>query len=81
MILLKTMTIKQLLLACQQQVLNWNWDKTIYISSDDEGNEFHELIFLFTYTEDEVKETIACSNTPIEDIERYHKLKDIILLG
>ena len=75
------MRVRDLLLACQQQVLNWNWDKTIYISSDDEGNEFHELLFSFTYTKEEVMEAIWCSNTPIYDIERHHKLEDIILLG
>ena len=73
------MRVKQLLLACQQQVLNWNWEKEVYISSDDEWNDFHELFYWFTYLEDDVKGNLE--EYRIEDIETNHQLKDIILLG
>lgn len=74
------MKVKQLLLACQQQVLNWNWEKEIYIPSDDEWNEWHQLFEWFTYLQEDIDECIEYSNTDKYDIERYHKMTDIILL-
>lgn len=44
---MKPMTVNQLLVACQDQVKMGNGNKHIAISSDDEGNEFHDLFFEF----------------------------------
>lgn len=73
------MTVKQLLVACQQQILNWNGEKKVFISSDDEWNDFHELLFWFTYTEEDVKNCLE--EYRVEDIEvHWTQLKDVILL-
>jgi len=73
------MTVKQLLTMCQQQVLNGNGEKKVFISSDDEWNDFHELLFGFTYTEEDVKNCLE--EYRIEDIEvHWTQLKDVILL-
>lgn len=66
------MTVKQLLIACQQQVLNGNGDKKIFISQDDEWNSYHELLSWFIYEEDDIQE---------QEIENHeYDLEDIILL-
>lgn len=75
------MTVKELYNYCVKQMNKWNADKHIYISSDDEWNEWHELIFSFTDELHEIKDTLDTSNTDKYDIERYHKLEDIVLLG
>ena len=46
------MTVKDLEKLCGQAIANGDGDKTIYISNDDEGNGFHELIYAFTAGED-----------------------------
>lgn len=43
-----TITVKQLSEACKKMVAKGLGDKKILISSDDEGNGYHELFFLFT---------------------------------
>lgn len=47
----KAITVEQLLNACARQVDLGNGDKRILISTDDEGNGFHELFFGFTLPE------------------------------
>lgn len=74
------MTIKELLQLCEKQIEKWNWDKHIYISSDDEWNEYHELFFGFETSKGDIEEIIKCSNTDILDIQRYHKIEEIALL-
>ena len=78
--LIGKMTIKELLQLCQREIDKWNWDKTVYISSDDEWNEYHELLFAFETTPKDVEEVIKWSNTDLEDIKRYHKIEEIALL-
>ena len=73
------MTIKELLQLCQKEIDKWNWDKTVYISSDDEWNEYHELLFAFETTRKDVEEVIKWSNTDLEDIKRYHTIEEIAL--
>lgn len=73
------MTVNELLYLCQLEAKHGNGDRTIYISSDDEWNDFHELYYGFTFDENEMKWCL--DNYRIEDIEMHHKLKDIILLG
>ena len=70
------MKVRELLQACQKEILKWNWDKVIFISSDDEWNDWHELFYHFTT---DIKQNV--DNWRMEDIQRYHKLDDIILLG
>lgn len=41
-------TVKQLLEACEQEVAKGHGNKIVFISSDDEGNDFHPLFYLFT---------------------------------
>ena len=70
------MRVKDLLIACEQQVLNGNGDKQIYISSDDEWNDWHKLLFLFT--------SDIHGNVDMEricDIEKDDEINNIILLG
>lgn len=44
---MKTITVEQLEAACREQITRGNGKKKILISSDDEGNEFHELFNTF----------------------------------
>ena len=76
----KHITVSKLLNFCLKQMAKWNWDKIIFISSDDEWNEFHELLFSFTDNQKEIKSALDCSNTNMYDIEKYG-LENIILLG
>jgi len=40
-------TVNDLYKACAEEIKNGNGDKHIVISSDDEGNTFHTLFYLF----------------------------------
>ena len=44
----KAITVKQLFEACKTQIAKGNGDRHILLSSDDEGNWYHEMFFLFT---------------------------------
>jgi len=44
----KAYTINDLKKAVDVQISLGNGNKRILVSSDDEGNEYHELLFLFT---------------------------------
>lgn len=50
---METITVKQLLQACKEEVAKGNGDKYILISGDDEGNSFHELFYLFSHLKGE----------------------------
>ena len=39
------MTIKELYALCEQQIAKGKGDRHIYVSSDDEGNDWHELFY------------------------------------
>lgn len=43
-----TITIAVLKRLCEEQIKNGNGNKKILISSDDEGNGFHELFYAFS---------------------------------
>lgn len=45
---MNAITVNDLLSACKKQVSAGNGEKKILISSDDEGNYYHEMFFLFT---------------------------------
>ena len=44
----QAITVSQLLQECIKQIQKGNGKKHILISSDDEGNEYHELFFSFS---------------------------------
>lgn len=69
------MTVQNLLNLCLNQIKKGNAEKKIFISSDDEWNSYHELFYWFTKIED-----WCLDEWNIEEIERYHKKEDIILL-
>lgn len=71
----KKITVNKLLDFCLKQMARWNWDKIIFISSDDEWNDRHELFYWFTT---DVKWNV--DKWRMEDIQRYYKVDDIILL-
>ena len=50
---MEALTINQLFQACLEEIVKGNGDKHILISSDDEGNSYHELFFLFTHMKGE----------------------------
>lgn len=50
------MTVKELYDDLHQEILAGNGDKTILISSDDEGNEYHTLLYTVQSNIDEIKE-------------------------
>lgn len=50
---METLTVKQLLQACKEEIAKGNGDKHILISGDDEGNSFHELFYLFSHLKGE----------------------------
>lgn len=45
----KGLTVRQLMAACRNEIAKGNGDRHILISSDDEGNSFHELWYLFSH--------------------------------
>lgn len=47
----KPLTIKQLYEECKKEIAKGNADKVIMISSDDEGNSYHYLLYSFTSME------------------------------
>lgn len=44
----KSITVMQLFKACVAEIKKGNGNRHILISSDDEGNWYHELFFLFS---------------------------------
>ena len=53
---MKTLSVGQLMLACQLQIKKGNGDKEVWISSDDEGNSYHGLYYSFLDDEHILKE-------------------------
>lgn len=51
----KGITIKELYEDLRQEILAGNGDKTILISSDDEGNSYHTLWFTVQSDVDEIR--------------------------
>lgn len=82
---MKAMTVKDLTEACIKQIQKGNGDKVIMISSDDEGNSYHYLWYLFT-TMEQMEEPIQIGNKtykyPFEFAdEEIAKKEDTIILG
>lgn len=70
-------TVNDLLTACQRQVLKGNGDKYVFISSDEEGNSFNQLFYLFADDPDDIKEILEWSY-PLNEIDEVAK-KGVLL--
>lgn len=70
------MTVRELAKYCNEQIRKGNGDKTILISADDEGNEFHGLYYSFT-DELEVLKDLAGQGL-FHDYDDPH---DVVILG
>lgn len=82
---MRTYTVKDLAQACVREIKKGNGDKTIMITSDDEGNGYYYLWYLFS-TVEEMEEPITIGNKEIKNEfefadERIAKKEDTILLG
>lgn len=82
---MRAYTVKDLAQACVREIKKGNGDKTIMITSDDEGNSYHYLWYLFS-TVEEMEEPITIGNKEIKNEfefadERIAKKEDTILLG
>lgn len=72
------MTIEQLYKECAKQIKNGNGNKTILISTDDEGNGFHVLFYTFSDAE-EIFDGSFPPRLPY-DVEK-EELKNYVTLG
>lgn len=82
---MKALTINELYRECKSEILKGNGNKTIMISSDDEGNSYHYLWYSFTPME-VMEEPIEFNDKLIEmpfefADERVAKKEDTIILG
>lgn len=82
---MKALTIKELYNECLKEIKKGNGDKTIMISSDDEGNSYHYLWYSFTpmeVMEEPIKigSKVYKNNFEFTD-ERVAKKEDTIILG
>lgn len=70
---MKGMTVNDLLRCCKQQVALGNGEKKIMISSDDEGNQYHELFYQFTTIEQfgEIRDYQLPYGVNAENINEY----------
>ena len=82
---MKALTIKDLKRACESEIRKGNGNKTIMISSDDEGNSYHYLWFAFTpmeVMEEPMEFQGKLVQFPFEFAdERVAKKEDTIILG
>ncbi len=69
------MKVKELMNLCLNQIKKGNAEKVIFISSDDEWNDWHELFYWFSKVEDAYVDEYR-----LEDMQIHHKKEDIILL-
>lgn len=74
----KAITVNELVRLCKAQIKKGNGNKKILISSDDEGNEYHELFYDFTDTEGFGFGDKYGPGAPADVIEN---IKDYIVLG
>lgn len=63
------MTVRELYRFTKIQMDKWNWEKHIFISSDDEGNDVHWLYYQFSDfdPDDWYKETVEDAGCKLED--------------
>lgn len=73
---MEIITVNELLKICKGLKDNGFGNKKIYLSSDDEGNDFHPLFYGITFDPDKVKEYAdLCSSIPSDEAN------NIVLLG
>lgn len=82
---MRALTVKDLMKECVREIKNGNGDKTIMISSDDEGNSYHYLWYAFTPMK-KMEEPIRIGNKEYKSEfeftdERVAKKEDTIILG
>lgn len=78
----KAITVNELSKILNEAKKNGLGNKRIMISSDDEGNEYHELFFGLTTEEEEIKEMFSDKYSPMLPYGVTLKnLKDYVLLG
>lgn len=82
---MKPLTIKELYKECSKEIKKGNGDKTIMISSDDEGNSYHYLWYSFTPM-DVIEEPVKIGDEEYEyefefANEDIAKKEDTIILG
>ena len=82
---MKALTINDLKKECEKQIKMGNGNKTIMISSDDEGNSYHYLWYSFT-TMKQMEEPIKLGEKTYECPFEYAdesvaKKEDTIILG
>lgn len=82
---MKALTIKDLYYECQKQIVKGNGNKTIMISSDDEGNSYHYLWYSFTTIEQMEEPVVIGTKEYKSDFEycdeKVAKKEDTIILG
>lgn len=52
---IKMIKVKELFEMCKIQIEKWNWEKSVWITNDDDWNWIHELPCWFTDEEEDVK--------------------------
>lgn len=82
---MKALTVKDLYHECVKELGKGNGDKTIMISSDDEGNSYHYLWYAFTpmsVMEEPIEFNGKIIECPFEFAsENVAKKEDTIILG
>lgn len=72
----KGLTINDLAKACEEQIKMGNGNKHVLLSSDDEGNSYHTLFYLF---DDDAESITLCAQMGL-----FHDNNDpneVVLLG
>ena len=72
---MEVLTVNKLLKMCRALKENGYGDKKIYLSSDDEGNDFHAAFYGFTFTPDKIKDFAEYTSIPDAEIN------NIVLFG
>lgn len=75
-IMAHTLTVEELAKICNMELTKGNGTKKILISSDDEGNGYHELFFAFTPTD---RFNLKYVNLPYNVDEKDFKENYIVL--
>ena len=71
------LTVRKLKAACDDIIAKGHGDKAVFISSDDEGNGFHELFFLFMTDKEDVEKFLNDTYSRNNDIP----VDNIVILG
>lgn len=76
-----TITVKRLKAICDKAIKNGLGDRKILISSDDEGNEYHELFFELTPCDEIFCDDAGEGNGLPYGVTYEEAIKDYIILG